>query len=85
MTTSANTPSNVVDKARAKAYAAAATSLRLAHPDEFATFYKAECEKAGIAYKPRLTGEQKAAKIISDLLDQYPTLRNEPLIDFPKV
>lgn len=71
------------DKKRAKAYAAAEKAIREKHAAEFADLYQAECVKAGIAYKPRLTPVQKAKQTIDTLLAEFPELRAEPLIDFP--
>lgn len=68
---------------RAAAYAEAERKLREACQAEFQAFYKTACEARGIAYKPRLTPEQKAAQTIEALLDQFPALRAHPVIDFP--
>jgi hypothetical protein len=69
---------------RAAAYAEAERKLRDACQDQFQVFYKEACEARGIAYKPRLTAEQKAAKQIEDLYEKFPNLRPQPLIDFPE-
>jgi hypothetical protein len=71
-----------LDRTRAKAYAAAEKTLRETHADEFAKMYQAECEKAGIAFRPRLSPIEKARKQIADLQAQFPELR-EQTIDFP--
>lgn len=47
---------------RAKAYTAATTALRKAHADEFRALLHAEYEVRGIAVKPRLTPEERAAR-----------------------
>lgn len=47
---------------------AALANLQAAHRDEYEALYKAECEKAGLDYKPRLTVEQKAEKVAAERL-----------------
>jgi hypothetical protein len=81
-------------KDRNAAYAAAEKRLREEFPEMFQDFLRDECEKRGLAYKPRLTEEQKAAKMVAEAIAKFGLTvvpeevltgdaDEEVLIDFP--
>lgn len=67
------------NNARSRAYADAEKVLRDRHAEEFAELYAQACQRRGIAYRPRTTGEQKARETVDTLLGQYPDLAQELL------
>lgn len=64
------------EKARSRAYHKAVMALRKAHHDEWERLYQLACENEGVAYKRRLTPEEKAAAEIEAILAKFPNLRN---------
>lgn len=60
-----------------QAYSAATTRLREEHRDEFDTLYSQEAQDRGVDYTPRLSPEQKAAQEMAELLEKFPSLREQ--------
>lgn len=52
--------------ARRNAYAKAEKMLREIHADEFKGLYAKACADLGVEYKPRLTAEERAAKVAEE-------------------
>lgn len=60
---------------RSQAYNTATRLLRDRHRDEFTELVKAEAEKLGVTYTPRLTAEQRAEQKMQALLEEFPNLK----------
>ena len=57
-----------VKNPRNAAYAKALATLKANHEDEFQALYEAACGEFGIAYKRRLTAEEKAETVRAERL-----------------
>lgn len=66
-------PATDANKLR-KAYGTATQMLRDKHRDDFNALYSKEAAKLGVEWKPRATGEEKAAKQLMSILGEYPAL-----------
>lgn len=62
------------DEVLRASYAEATKQLREKHRDEFNQLRKELAAEAGVDWTPEPTEEEKAAKIIADLLVQHPDL-----------
>jgi hypothetical protein len=51
--------------------------LRDHHPDEWAQLMTTHHQRLGVTWNPRLTDEQKAAKQVETLFENYPEVRDQ--------
>lgn len=60
-----------------KAYSNATSRLRQDHRDDFDKLMSEEAQNLGVEYTPRLTPEERAKKELEEILEQFPSLRDQ--------
>ena len=60
-----------------QAYSAAEAALKEAHPQQWQNLVTLEMQRRGLTYERRLSPQERARQQITDLLTEFPELRED--------